>query len=234
MDSLSLLDRRNASQLRQFSVYLSEFQQCKFITPESTRQKKYWLLTAHQMLMEKNPQNPNEYINKIFSIIRWFTTNKIKICQNMQSRNTTTAFTIKIINDFVRNVTDTVIYLENRSRDHIEINKTDMIITNTRILQQFTNFPNTMNRLNFYPSPSNGDDFHTPSKPLFKPIKISDEEVTEETRGLECKVCTINKICIVLVGCGHTFCNECTTRFENKCATCRTPFTSSNKIRMYI
>jgi hypothetical protein len=63
---------------------------------------------------------------------------------------------------------------------------------------------------------------------------IVDEEVTDDTRVLECKICTINKICMVLARCGHTFCYSCTTRFENKCATCRTPFTDETKIHMYI
>jgi hypothetical protein len=63
---------------------------------------------------------------------------------------------------------------------------------------------------------------------------IPDEEATDETCGLECKICTINKICVVLAKCGHTFCHSCTTRFENKCATCRTPFTEATTIRMFI
>lgn len=64
--------------------------------------------------------------------------------------------------------------------------------------------------------------------------EVADEEATDETRGLECKICTVNKICVVLAKCGHVFCNSCTTRFENKCAVCRTPFTGETKIRMYI
>ena len=67
-----------------------------------------------------------------------------------------------------------------------------------------------------------------------KKASIPDEESTGETCGLECKICTINKICVVLAKCGHTFCYTCTTRFENKCATCRTPFTDATMIRMFI
>lgn len=63
---------------------------------------------------------------------------------------------------------------------------------------------------------------------------IIDEEITDETRILECKICTVYKICMVLSGCGHTFCHSCTTRFDGRCATCRTPFTDDTKIRIYI
>ena len=67
-----------------------------------------------------------------------------------------------------------------------------------------------------------------PSKPT-----IIDEEVTGDTKSLECKICTINKVCIVLTKCGHVFCYSCTQRFDNKCATCRTTFTSENTIRLF-
>jgi hypothetical protein len=64
--------------------------------------------------------------------------------------------------------------------------------------------------------------------------EIIDEEVTEETSMFECKICTVNKICMVLPKCGHTFCYKCTTRFENKCAICRTPFKNEDKIHMFM
>ena len=64
--------------------------------------------------------------------------------------------------------------------------------------------------------------------------EIPDEETTDETRALECKVCTINNVCIVLAKCGHVFCYTCTVRFQNKCATCRTSFTDKTMIRMYL
>jgi hypothetical protein len=65
-------------------------------------------------------------------------------------------------------------------------------------------------------------------------LNIVDEEVTDDTRVLECKVCTINKVCVVLTRCGHTFCRACTKRFENKCATCRTPFAEQTIVQMFI
>ncbi len=63
---------------------------------------------------------------------------------------------------------------------------------------------------------------------------ITDEEATDKTRALECKICLINKICVVLTKCGHTFCYTCTRQFNNKCATCRTPFTDKNAVQMFI
>jgi hypothetical protein len=65
-------------------------------------------------------------------------------------------------------------------------------------------------------------------------LEIEDQEVTDETRALECRICTVNKICIVLSKCGHTFCNSCTIRLQNKCAVCRTEFNNSTKIQMFI
>ncbi len=72
-------------------------------------------------------------------------------------------------------------------------------------------------------------------------LGITDEEATDETRGLECKICLTNKICVVLSKCGHAFCYMCTTRFNpssdrcrRKCATCRTPFTDKTLIHLYV
>ena len=65
-------------------------------------------------------------------------------------------------------------------------------------------------------------------------LNIVDEEVTEETSILECKVCTINKVCVALSRCGHTFCYTCTTRFNKTCAVCRTPFANNNVIHIFI
>ncbi len=64
-------------------------------------------------------------------------------------------------------------------------------------------------------------------------LDITDEEATNETRALECKICLTNKICVALK-CGHTFCYSCTTRFKGQCATCRTPFTDETLLRLYI
>lgn len=65
---------------------------------------------------------------------------------------------------------------------------------------------------------------------------IKDTEITEDSssRGLECKVCLTNKICVVLRKCGHAFCYSCTTRFNNKCATCRTMFSKEQVLQIYI
>jgi hypothetical protein len=66
------------------------------------------------------------------------------------------------------------------------------------------------------------------------PRSITDELVTDETRRLECKICLTNKISVALTKCGHTFCNSCTNRFDNKCAVCRTKFNHMTKARIFL
>jgi hypothetical protein len=65
-------------------------------------------------------------------------------------------------------------------------------------------------------------------------LNIVDEETTDETSVLECKICTINKVCVALTSCGHTFCYTCTTRFNKVCAVCRAPFANNNVIHIFI
>ena len=68
---------------------------------------------------------------------------------------------------------------------------------------------------------------------LRKEKEIEDEKVEDEPRALECKICNINKVCVVLTRCGHIFCHTCVKQFENKCATCRKTFISKNVLRVY-
>ncbi len=92
-----------------------------------------------------------------------------------------------------------------------------------------SNFRDRDEQLAFHNALTNLTDSTTQQKDI-----PPDTEATDETRGLECKICTINKICVVLSKCGHTFCYSCTTRFRGQCATCRTEFTDETRIRMYI
>jgi C3HC4-type zinc finger (RING finger) protein len=61
---------------------------------------------------------------------------------------------------------------------------------------------------------------------------IVDEPIIESGSCL-CKICLVNKVCIVLSTCGHVFCSSCTLKFKEKCANCRKPFKPNNKIRMF-
>lgn len=238
---MEVLRRYTLAELRQISIYLSEFQRCDWVAPENIRQKKCWLNTTVQMCAQKNPENPYEYITRIRRNIRWFIDHKINFRREMGIK---TSFYEKIVYDFLRDVTPSTIYFEDFQGRGITIEKRDMIFSNN-ITVEFERRPTTLD--------DNETQFDSDVMQLIASLSINltgeiipqiqtprittaneDEEVTEETRGLECKICTINKICIVLVGCGHTFCNSCTTRFENKCATCRKPFTNVNKVRMYI
>lgn len=260
---MEVLRRYTLAELRQISIYLSEFQRCDWVAPENIRQKKCWLNTAVQMCAQKNPENLQEYITRIRRNIRWFIDHKINFRREMGIK---ASFYEKIVYDFLRDVTPSTIYFEDFQGRGITIEKRDMIFSNN-ITVEFVRVPFTLTlnnetlnnetldsdvtQFDFDMTQFDFDmtqltvsqiietiDLTIVSPPQIQTPRITtankDEEVTEETRGLECKICTINKICIVLVGCGHTFCNSCTTKFENKCASCRKPFTNANKVRMYI
>jgi hypothetical protein len=240
MKIIDILSRNTAAELRQISVYLAEFQEYTFIFPENPRYKKCWLNSLNMMLSQKELREPEQYIARIKVNIRWFINHKIKFKRGM---GTDDAFYDKVVYGFVRNITDTVIHFEDRLRDSIDIPRTELILRDD-IMNIFNRHPNTLNTHNFYADQRqqpidliDGEDF-IPDVAQIQPATVAstptDEEVTDDTRALECKVCMTNKICIVLIKCGHTFCHACTTRIDNKCATCRKPFTNSTKVRMYI
>jgi hypothetical protein len=250
---MEMLKKFTLAELRQLAVYMSEFQECAFITPENVHQKKCWLNTTNQMIIRKAPVNPEEYITRLRLIVRWFIDHKINLRIGMKNGG---AFYDKITNNFVRNISATVIHLEDRQRNFIDINKNDLVLP-TDIENRLYYDPNNMDRWYFYDDDDRTPVRRIPSPPVVRNIiiprrllfdedvedqthsffsteQIPDEEVTDETRALECKVCMTNKICVLLVKCGHTFCHSCTTRIDNRCATCRAPFTNFSKARMYI
>jgi hypothetical protein len=249
---MDILRRYNTSELRQLAVYLAEFQEYSFVVPANSKIKKCWLSSLNLMLAQKELTNPEQYLRRIRTYIRWFINHKINIRQGMANKN---SFYNGIVHGFTRNVTETTIHFKDRSRDSIDIQKSEMILSED-IMVHFTRYPNTLNIRNYYDDERQRpamwyelidlDDYdeasNTPqvqNQPELVDLTTSntnslDEEVTDATRILECKVCMTNKICIVLTKCGHTFCHTCTTRINNKCATCRTPFTNSTKVRMYI
>ena len=243
---MSFLRTYTTAELRHISMYLEEFQGYTYIEP-SIKHKKYWISTLIEMLSQKAINEPLEnYISRVENIIRWFKKHKVVFKRGFSHGS---AFYNKITS-FTRNVTDTTFHFKNSNQESIEILKTDITFSES-IISLFDRVPNNQNfRYEVRPRPQRSilDDLfedlftfdmvtlnHRPStsdKP--PPPEHQDEEVTDDTKGLECKVCLTNKICIVLSKCGHAFCYTCTTRIENKCATCRTPFTASNKVRMYI
>lgn len=239
MEIIDILRRYTATELRQMSVYLEEFQGYAFVVPENTRRKKCWLNSLNSMLSQKEPEEPEQYIARIKINIRWFINHKIKFQRGMGTGNT---FYDKVVYGFVRNITDTVIHFEDRLRYSIDIPRTELILCDD-IMDEFNRRPNTLDTHNFYVDQRQQPivsiwseiiiDDEVVQSTTVNPIPV-DEEVTDDTRLLECKVCMTNKICIVLTNCGHTFCHTCTTRIDNKCATCRKPFTNSTKVRMYI
>lgn len=253
MNTTYILRGYSTTNLRQLAVYLKEFQGYTFITPENERHKKCWMNSLNQMFSQKDLVEPlSEYLARLEINIRWFRHHKIIFRRGM---GTGAAFYGKMTRNFARNVTDTTIEFKNQNRESVEMLRSDITFCED-INREFERNPNTMNIRNFYYDERYGrpsrerrvifdsldldiilaeDDYYIQSSVVSAPKQQpQDEEATEETKGLECKVCRVNKICIVLAKCGHTFCHTCTTRIDNKCATCRTPFTKANMIRMYI
>lgn len=230
------------AELRHISIYLEEFQGYTYIEP-AVKHKKHWISTLSEMLSQKEEyREPLEnYISRIASINGWFKTSKVVFKRGF-SRGS--AFYYKITS-FNRTVTDTTFNFTNSNREYIEILKSDITFSED-IISFFQRTPNNQVynlRPRTRPQRSILEDLFedlftfdmvTPNPTTTPKPPEQDEEVTEETKGLECKVCLTNKICIVLNKCGHAFCYTCSTRIENKCATCRTPFTTSNRVRLYI
>jgi hypothetical protein len=240
METIDILNKCTTAELRQLSVYLEDFQGYKYVYPRNKNQKKCWLTSLNKMLSQKDLIEPEKII-QIKINIRWFIDHKIKFQRGMAN---SALFMNKLIYNFARNVTDTVIHLEDNSHNSIDIPKSSLIL-NTTLTSLFNQYPNTLysyfyDRQIFYDQQNHSstillnEDKHKDNILLTKPTIPADEQVTDDTRGLECKVCMSNKICIVLTNCGHTFCYTCTTQINNKCATCRTPFTKATQVRMYI
>lgn len=235
-------------ELRQLAIYMEIFQDGAFVPPKNIKQKKGWLNTTYQMISQKGLEDPTSYIFRLRTIIRWFIDHKFKFQRNMLYN-----FCERLKHDFLRNVTTTHIHLEDRDRNSIDIDRSDIILPDYMITL-FDRVPNTMNNRLFYnddilarrysyhflrssalQTPQIQQTLQLPQlQPLLNVSSIIDEEVTEETRVLECKVCLFNKVCIVLSSCGHAFCNSCISQFENRCATCRSVFSNHNRVRLYI
>lgn len=48
--------------------------------------------------------------------------------------------------------------------------------------------------------------------------------------GPHCSICTTEKICMVLLPCGHTFCNNCGHKQRSQCYLCRTTIRDRSRI----
>jgi hypothetical protein len=241
---MDMLKRYTLAELRQLSIYLEEYQNCEYVEPSENR-KKAWLNSTTRMILSKNPENVSEYVNEIRTIIRWFLDNKFKF---VRGRN----FFYKMVNHFHYRITDTDVYLKPKSA-FVNRTTTNRDFTIRRCYMDLSTHADFIARhpirdeeiIPPVPSPQQYeviviDDYDNELFRLLdspshsKQREITDQEATDETRSLECRICATNKICIVLSKCGHTFCNSCTNRFENKCAVCRTQFTNSTKIHMFI
>jgi hypothetical protein len=248
---METLKRYKLGELKQLAVYLEEFQDCQFVDPTDARKKKCWLKSVNTMITEKNPESPSSYIIKLREIIRWFLDHRFKF-----TRGRGDTFFVTMTSTFLYDITETIIHLEDSLTNIFEIDRSYMNLSKYSAYIQ----ANPTNRnvagnwvQNFFDETRGAEEsshyeymtthwpahaiehlFDKPKSSSELKLNIIDEESTDETRGLECKICTINKICVVLTKCGHAFCYSCTTRFENKCATCRTPFMSTSVVQMFI
>lgn len=59
---------------------------------------------------------------------------------------------------------------------------------------------------------------------------LSENEMNVSSQINICDICNTNKINICLNPCGHTFCNECIDKMNQKCGFCRNRFQSKIKI----
>lgn len=210
--------------LRKFLIYLSHFQGYPYDVPLRAEQsrKAEWVINLTHMLQDKPPPEPISYIERIMNIVTWFKNQKVSFRVNMDSRNGT--FFKKILNDFGRKMTDTVIQLESEDGSKIDILRSDIHLCN--IEDKLITTPNIT--LEEQKRKKNGK----PKK--LDSLTIVDEPVTKATSILECKVCLTNKICIALTVCGHTFCHSCISRLKSQCAICRISFKPENCLRIYI
>lgn len=211
--------------LRKLVIYLSHFQGYPYEVPlqEEQSRKAEWVINLNRMLQDKPPLEPiYPYIERIMNIITWFKNQKIVFRVNMDYRNG--AFLKKILNDFGRKMTDTVIQLESEDGSKIDILRSDIYLFN--IEDKLADTPNIT--LEEQKRKKNGK----PKK--LNSLTIVDEPVTKATSILECKVCLTNKICIALTVCGHTFCYSCISRLKSQCAICRMLFKPENCLRIYI
>ena len=60
--------------------------------------------------------------------------------------------------------------------------------------------------------------------------KLQEKEINNES--LLCSICYENKINCANIPCGHTFCERCVSKGDNKCAMCREPV--HNYLKIYI
>lgn len=217
---MNILAKYTLPELRQLAVYMEKFQNCAFIQPEDARRKKDWIISVNQMIATKGLVDPRQYITELRKIIRWFLNHKFKFTRDNQS------FFRRMAEEFIYTITEYDICLKERSREaRFYIRRVNMDLSN---YHQYR-FELIDDEPLPVPSPQ-----RQPIQSITSQSPIIDELITDETRALECKICVTNKICVVLVSCGHTFCNSCTTQFNNKCAVCRKWFANYDKVQIYI
>jgi hypothetical protein len=235
MESVRIIEALRDSdidELHQIVGFIHEYQNCVLVEPIDANSRICVIICIQQMLVQKGSNDLIRRASRLKHIVRWFLEHNIYFTLPQYT------FFRWMSRTFTYTITDTNIRLENRlgrvfhiSRDEMDLSRFAIQIENNPTNFFLTYFDHDYE--DEYISVNIPETSQSTTNKLNRNIN-NDEKITDETRGLECKICTINKICVVLATCGHTFCYSCTTRFENKCATCRTPFTDETKIRMYI
>jgi len=224
--SLSQLETYTLPEIRQLAIYMETYQNCAFIEPENKLKKKSWLASVNQMIIAKGCPNPREYIVRLRSIIRWFLDHRFRFV-----RNSTSVFD-RMVREFAYIITDANIRLEDTEGRVFNIGREDMDLS--KHLSYISRKP--VNRLAQAAQQSTTEEgrVNNEDKPKRDKDPRVDEPANTTTSTLECKVCLIHKICVVLSSCGHAFCYSCTKQLEHKCAICRKAFSDRSIIRMYI
>lgn len=144
----NILSKYTMADLKRLRVYLIEFQDCDLNTPPTNQKKKDWLDTAVDIVSKINfgesETEPQDYISRIMSYIRWFATHYIRFNIGMK-----THFFNHIKQKFVYEVTDTIIKIVDENRSEIEIQKRDMILPQ-KTLDYINRTPSTLNRRYFF------------------------------------------------------------------------------------
>jgi hypothetical protein len=222
---MNILNRYSTTHLKRLYVYLVEFQDFVRVEPVNPKFKNDWVKALSSMITQKNLENIELYITRIFSIINWLSSHKVQFRQKMKEN-----FFLSLELRFNYEVAEDSIFLVKNRLSSIEIRKTDLMFSDW-FIERLRYTSNTLNYdVQFDPIPSIIPIVDLTEPEPYRPI--SDELGEEE--ALTCKICVSNKIRVVLTGCGHTFCSSCTTRFGGRCGMCRSRFTDANRVIIHI
>lgn len=211
--------------LKKFSVYLKTFMGVDYHTPITPKMKKKdWVEFTTQMSQSRDFSD--ERILTIMRNVRWLVNHGIQIRVGMNAN--TNNFARKIALKFNLELNHENLTLQDYVSHSIELfSLEDFHLPSILLEWLITRNPIITGIRNSMPPV-----FVSQHDQREVQIDLTDEAAQPESE-LECKICYINKVCVVLSTCGHIFCSSCTKNFSNVCAKCRKPFKDCNKIRTF-